>query len=259
MYTDDAGLSSPEHNVAEATSRTIRAKKREISIRYAWQASQRNGEKLSKSRMLTLVRMRELERLYAARQCLVDDDAGREYLEIAAHHIAQLRGEVEKHIVQWCQRWAPWMPSAEAAAIAQCAAAKPRKWKAASLGDELNLTPEERDALSITTFRPAGWTKKHIDKANAKKRAAREKERRRNKAAAEGRILRAKPGRPRKTAAGTNIRAHQGIGNGGHAFPCQGEPSGSAVTQQDVGVVPFRVKPNPEPAPATATAWREAA
>jgi hypothetical protein len=238
--------------------RTICAKRREISIRYAWN-SYKNDGKISKSRMLTLVRLRELERLYTARQCLVDDDAGREYLEIAAHHIAQLRGEVAKHIVQWCQRWAPWMPAAEAAAMARRVADKPRKWKAASLGDELNLTPEERDALNISTFRPAGWTKRHLDKANKEKRRIRAHQRRQRIAAAEGKILRAKPGRPRKTAAGTNIRAHQGRVSGGHAFPPQAEPSGSAVTQQDVSVVSFRVKPDPEPTPAAQPEWKEAA
>jgi hypothetical protein len=218
----------PKHNGRQdITARTVRAKKREIAARYAWQAEQHSG-KISKARLLTLLRLRELERLYAARQCLIDDDAGREYLEIAAHHIAHLHGDVERHIIGWCATWAPWLPGSKATDLAKRIAAEPRKWNAVSLGNELNLTPAERESLKITTFRPAGWTKKHLDKANKEKRRIRAKERRKRIAAAEGRILRAKPGRPRKTApatAGTDIRAHQDISNGRHAFLCQAETS----------------------------------
>jgi hypothetical protein len=184
--------------------KTVRAKKREIAIRYAaaWSALNREG-KISKSRMMTLIRLRELECLYAARhgnQWISADDAGREYLEIAAHHIAHLRGEVEAHIIAWAKQWAPWLPTDEAEELARRVAAKPRKWRADSLGRELNLTPEERDALSISTIRPAGWTKKQIDKANQEKRKARAHDQRLRNAKAKGRILRARPGRPRRTS-----------------------------------------------------------
>lgn len=57
-------------------------KKREIAIRCAWQAYQRKG-KINKARMWTLIRLRELERLYMQRERLSDGDI------TAAHNISR--------------------------------------------------------------------------------------------------------------------------------------------------------------------------
>jgi hypothetical protein len=239
--------------------KTVRAKKREISIRYAWAAYKRDG-KISKSRMMTLVRLRELERLYAARQCLIDDDAGREYIGIAAHHIAHLGGEVERHVIAWCQRWASWLPIDEARDLGKRVSAKPRKWKADSLAREVNLTAAERAALNITTIGAVDQTKRQRTEAAKERRSRRDRKRNELMAAAEGRILRARPGRPRKTSvpmweklgmsraswyrngkpSETNILTTQGIIHGGCEFPSQGEPSRSAVCLgQDGNVVAY--------------------
>ena len=69
------------------------ARHTEIARRYAWQAQQRrkrHDDKADQARLLTLIRMRELERLFARRygRLLPDDDAGRDDLIVAAHHIA---------------------------------------------------------------------------------------------------------------------------------------------------------------------------
>jgi hypothetical protein len=80
------------------------AKHAEIARRYAWQAQQRRkrgDEKPDPARLITLIRLRELERLFQSRygRLLPNDDAGMDDLLVAAHHIAFLRGEVIDHIV----------------------------------------------------------------------------------------------------------------------------------------------------------------
>lgn len=61
-------------------------------------------------------------------------------------------------------------------------------------GNDLNLTPTERAALNITTFRPAGWSKERLDQSNKDKRAAGQKQCRLRRAKEEGRILSSSPG-----------------------------------------------------------------
>ena len=130
---------------------------------------------------------------------LTDDDPGRHYLEIVANHIALLRGEVEAHIIAWSQRWAPWLPKVEAEELAKRVAAKPRKWTATALGNELNLSAEERAALKITTIVAAGTTKAEREEQRIERNRASARKHRESVAAREGRTLRPRPGRPRKT------------------------------------------------------------
>jgi hypothetical protein len=73
--------------------RITQARHTEIARRYAWQARQRrkrHEDKPDPARLLTLIRMRELERIFARRygRLLPDHDAGRDDLIVAAHHIA---------------------------------------------------------------------------------------------------------------------------------------------------------------------------
>jgi hypothetical protein len=127
----------------------------EVSIRYAWQAKRCHAGKATGGNPVTRVRLRELERIFRLRygRILPDDDAGRDDLILAAHHIAQMRGEIVKHIVCWASLWAPWMAQEEAKALAEEIAAAPRKFKATTLGCRLRLTDVERTALRITTIR----------------------------------------------------------------------------------------------------------
>lgn len=223
----------------------VRAKKREIAVRYAWQTTQRYGadtdKVVSHDRLITLRRLRELERLYRARYRgpLIDDgDASREYIEIAAHHIGHLRGEVERHIVQWCEVWAPWLPSTEAKEIAKRVAKKSRKWTATSLGNDLNLTEAERAQLEITTIGAAGTTKAERAARRQQRKAQAARASRERKAASEGRTLRPKCGRPPKAdnalktfenkCVGTRVRVNT---IGAHAFPTElAEQSAASVS-----------------------------
>jgi hypothetical protein len=77
----------------------------EISIRYDWHANQQRTGR----HPLSFVRLRELERIFRSRYgfTLPNDDAGRDDLILAAHHIAHRNGEVVRQIVCWASLWAP--------------------------------------------------------------------------------------------------------------------------------------------------------
>src|SRR4051794_16033962 len=107
------------------------ARHSEIARRYTWQARERRktgrAEAPDPVRLMTLIRLRELERIFEGRygRLLPDDDSGRDDLLLAAHHIANLKGEVVEHILAWARAWCPWMPEAEARALADRVAAHP--------------------------------------------------------------------------------------------------------------------------------------
>jgi hypothetical protein len=182
-------------------ARDINARLTEVARRYAWQAEQRRGA-LSSTRRITLIRMRELERIFEVRygRYLPDDDAGREDAEILAHHIAQLRGEVTTHIQNWLRMWAPWMREAEAKALIARVSSRPLKFTSDNLGGRLRLTMAERKALDITTIGSHELTKAQRAELRKRKKAEAERERRRRRAEAEGRTLRPKRGRPPKNS-----------------------------------------------------------
>jgi hypothetical protein len=131
------------------------AKHIEIARRYAWHVRQRRGgSKLTFSQLIPRVRLRELERIFQRRygRLLPDDDAGRDDLILAAHHVAHLGGDAVGHIIAWARGWAPWMPQAEAREIADRVAAEPKKFTADSLAWRLRLSMIERTELKITTI-----------------------------------------------------------------------------------------------------------
>jgi hypothetical protein len=183
-----SGSGSPQHLDHEQARHT------EIARRYAWQARQRRKRhevKPDPARLLTLVRMRELERLFARRygRLLPDDDAGRDDLILAAHHIAFLRGDVIEHIVDWARAWAPWMPSAEAEQLAERVAAKPRKWTADMLAWRLRLSMVERTELRITTIGAFDVSKaeREVERKQRRKEAERARRAKRSTGRARGR------------------------------------------------------------------------
>jgi hypothetical protein len=185
---------------ANNSDSTTRARHAEIARRYAWQAQQRRkrlNEKPDRARLLTLIRLRELERLNERRygRLLPDDDAGREDLIVAAHHIAFLGGDVIKHIVGWARAWAPWMPFDEAKRLAERVAAEPRKWTADALAWRLRLTWAERTELGITTI--GAFDKSKTEREVERKRKRREAERARRAKRSTGRPR----GRPKKCVA----------------------------------------------------------
>jgi hypothetical protein len=178
----------------------IAARHAEVARRYSWAARQRRktgrAEKPDPGRLMTLIRMRELERIFQSRygRFLPNDDAGREDFEIMAHHIAHLRGAAVERIVAWARAWCPWMPGAEATALAERVAAKPRKWNADSLAWALALKMTERTALRITTIGAIDCGK--AKRAEIRKAKDRDRKRARRAATRSG-----KPrGRPTKNA-----------------------------------------------------------
>lgn len=145
---------------------------REIARRYSWDDRDRADRRRPNAQLNE--RVRELERLFDDRwgSTLPDDDSGRDDLFVAAHHLAQF-GDPHQHIPAWARDRAPWLLEAECSDLIERVIRKPRKWRAQRLGDQMRLTPEERDRLEITTFRAAGFT----DDDMKAKRAASEKER----------------------------------------------------------------------------------
>lgn len=207
------------------------ARHSEIARRYAWQAQQqrrRNDAKPDHDYLITLIRLRELERLFRHRygRFLPDDDAGIDDLIVAAHHIAFLRGEVIAHIVAWARAWAPWLPSHEAERLAKRVAAEPRKWTADALAWRLRLSMTERTALKITTIGAFDMSK--AERVAIQKERKRDRERARRATKRTGRPR----GRPRKNAchAGRENIARHGfsrtIGDAARKLP----ETGAAVT-----------------------------
>jgi hypothetical protein len=189
------------HNATKPIARPANAQGRraEIARRYAWQAQQqrkRNDSKPDHDRLMTLIRLRELERLFKHRygRFLPDDDAGMDDLVIAAHHIAFLRGEVIAHIVAWARAWVPWLPPHEAERLAKRVAEEPRKWKADALAWRLRLSMAERTALKITTI--GAFDMNRAEREEERKRKRREAERARRAKRSSGRSR----GRPKKKA-----------------------------------------------------------
>ena len=80
----------------------IAARHREIARRYAWE-----GKRCQRGpfHARACVRLRELERIFSSRYGAThpDDDAGRDDLFLAAHHIREVGGD----FVKWAPLWAP--------------------------------------------------------------------------------------------------------------------------------------------------------
>ncbi|MFL9824105.1 hypothetical protein [Rhodoplanes sp. SY1] len=161
---------------------------REVARRYAWCASATKPEpspaagETGGNRLVTLIRLRELERLFRSRYGteLPDDDAGRDDLKIVAQHIVHLGPDAERHIVHWAQLWAPWLPTSEATALAIRSIANPIKFSADVLAWRVRLTAAERQHLAITTIGAVDMNK--AQRAEARKEKRREAARARRRA-----------------------------------------------------------------------------
>lgn len=165
---------------------------REIARRYAWSAYKAGKSlprpvkgQIGRSKLITLIRNREVERICSARYggTLPDDPAGRDLIMIVAHHIAHIGSDASRHILAWISVWAPWMPQDQAAALVAGVIARPLKFKADTLGWRLRLSAAERTALAITTIGAFDLTKAERERARKLRRAAAERKRRRKKGA----------------------------------------------------------------------------
>jgi hypothetical protein len=89
---------------------------------------------------------------------LPDDDDGRDSVFIMLQHLAML-ADARLRIADWLRRCAPWLPEIEAEALAESAMMRPRRWKADTLAERLNLTDAERSFLEIRTIGAVDCTK----------------------------------------------------------------------------------------------------
>lgn len=132
-----------------------------------------NGKRGRRSPMqLVALRLNDLTKLFRSRygSTLPDDDAGRDDMQIALHHLACLP-RPRPAIMRWIEIWAPWMSVADAAELAAHAIANPRRYKADALAWGLGLKMEERTMLGITTIGAADMPKaQRTKRRNAIKR-----------------------------------------------------------------------------------------
>jgi hypothetical protein len=143
------------------------------------------------SRILTITRVRELERDFADRNGLYlpDDDSGWDDFVIMANHLAHFGGSTVRivaRIVEWTSTCAPTFPTDKVTARAKLIAANPCKWTADKLAWRLGLTMERRTMLKIKTIgaidvkredRPAWLAAHHRQRKGAERRAAGVKQR----------------------------------------------------------------------------------
>lgn len=130
------------------TQAVIDAKKAEIARRY-----RRKRAKASRAQ-LSAIRIKELNRLFTARygEILPNNEAGRQAIEIIAHHLVCLPGLPQKRLHDWATLHAPWMTVADVQTILAKVVTQPRTWKADSLAWLLKLNYADRQALKITTI-----------------------------------------------------------------------------------------------------------
>jgi hypothetical protein len=127
---------------------------RKMAAKHAEIARHHDQERKRKRPGLTVLRLRELNRLFRARygELFPDDDAGREDVILLAHHLAHLNGDAVKRIVSVTELRAPWMTTAEARIMAERISAKPLVWSADTLAWRLGLTLADRTRLKIRTI-----------------------------------------------------------------------------------------------------------
>lgn len=136
---------------------------------------------------LVALRLKDLARIFHHRYgiTLPDDDAGRDDLEVAINHLASL-ARPRKHISDWIELWAPWLPPKEQRDLVGAALATPQHWKADQLAWRLRLTAQERRMLGITTIGAIDENKA----ARAKRRRTLDKQRKADARRANGAIPR---------------------------------------------------------------------
>ena len=91
----------------QSQAKNIKARHSEIAMRYAWDG-RRRGKKREPYNRIANIRLRELERLFGDRwgDALPDDDAGRDELLIALHHIVPIAECPDAAMKDWASVWA---------------------------------------------------------------------------------------------------------------------------------------------------------
>jgi len=176
VYRDGSPKDTPEH--------------REVAQRYAWRAYKSKDRlarpaagETGRSRLIALVRLKELERLFSIRYgaVLPDDSDGWNALTVAAHHIVHLRSDPDRNILDWLYLWAPWLSSEQAQGVVRSVLAQPLRFKAVTLGERISLTNDERTYLRITTIAACDVSEdERQELRRTRRRLADEKRRRKN-------------------------------------------------------------------------------
>ena len=153
-------------------------------------------ESVSKDERIRRLRLGELKRVLLRRYGheLPDDDAGRADLELLLDVVSFAR-DARRRMKNIIETWAPWMDTAESYELVENVLRKPpyeRKIKKDDLGERLNLTFLERQALGIRTIAPADLTPEEFEEKRREQRRAKrreQKERARRKAGVKSRIV----------------------------------------------------------------------
>lgn len=136
------------------------------------------------------LRIKELVRVlrWRYKYGLPDDDAGRADAQIMADHFAHWPDGHER-FVHFAEVWAAeWFDADELLKMYEAARMAPRRWTAAALGKELNLSFEERTELGIRTIAAANISQDEIDELRRRRKNEVQRERRRQKQERETRI-----------------------------------------------------------------------
>ena len=157
----------------------VKAKKREIAVRYASDLRNRKSERTGGA-MATL-RVAEIDRLLVSRYGaqLPDDDAGLDDARIMVHHLAQISGDARKRIAAWIALRAPWMSPAHQGHLTAAAISKPLRWCADTAAKEFGLLDVDRTRLRIKTIRAIDVTKAEMTKRRKQQAQARKAKQRR--------------------------------------------------------------------------------
>ena len=118
-----------------------------------------------------------------------DDDAGREDLKIMLQHYSHTN-PYRIHGVAKVR--APWMEAPDVWHLVEQVFAYPRKWRAATIGRELNVTFEEWKVLRLRTIKPANVSEKDLSAYRKEKDRLRQLRRRRKAGAKDRREYLAK-------------------------------------------------------------------
>ncbi|WP_210241925.1 hypothetical protein [Bradyrhizobium elkanii] len=149
--------------------------------RFAWD-DRREGKRRRRAPVKYAVRLRDLERFFRYRygDTLPDDDAGRDDLLVAAHHIATTYRAPDRHIRAWASLWAPWLSDAECTDLIAQVVKKPISWKPDTLAWRIGLTDAVRTLLGITTIGAIDCNKEQREQRRQGKKNAGKTARRRD-------------------------------------------------------------------------------
>jgi hypothetical protein len=252
---------------------TVRAKKREISVRYAHDKKNKSRRRgWWNTRKGALTKVFGSQRRYGGGKLyqFTDDDAGREDLRILLDHYALSNPAALTRVIK---ARAPWLSKPERDSLMEHVGASPRYWDSPSLADALRLTEAERNALGcVPTIGAIDVTPAERKAAQQQRDYAWKKAKRRNDGVvdraewlAANNVSRCKPWDNEGISRAQWYRRRHETGESGVTLVStsdrpvsQSEPSHSDVALQSANVVSF-AKPNQNPTPATQQPWRNAA